>query len=198
MYGTTPEWQTGLMRALRAKIRDGFARTGRFCWDHPCNAFLRLVMVALWPVITFAVIPALPHDDYLTTVSLDESTRTATLGLLLLAVITPKVIKGLSDVADRVIASFTAAIERVHAELREDAAQQSDAVRQDLAVVTDKVLAAAGLAARTDGEDPPLPHEDDRTRSPAGRRLRIARDDDDPRGGLGSQPVRRAGFAVSL
>jgi hypothetical protein len=174
-------------------MRAGTARLGRYCWDHPLYASLRMVMVALWPVITFAIIPSLPRNDYLMTVSLDESTRTATLGLLLLAVITPAVIRGLSDLADRVIAAFSGSIdraadriiasssgsvERMHAdlraELREDAAQQSDAalaaIRQDLAAVSAQVIAAA--TADGTGEPAVSPG--------AARRLRLATDDDNP------------------
>jgi hypothetical protein len=192
---------------MRAKIRGGFASAGRFCWDHPLNAFLRLVMVALWPVITFAVIPALPRNDFLMTASLDESTRTATLGLLLLCVIAPLIIKGLSDIADRMIASFAAAadraadrvvaasagsIERMHAELREDAAQQSaaaiEAMRKDIAAVGARVIAAA----RGTDDDPDEPA----VRPGTVRSLRSVRDDGKPNGGLGARAVRRAGFLV--
>jgi hypothetical protein len=172
---------------MRAKIRGGFASAGRFCWDHPLNAFLRLVMVALWPVITFAVIPALPRNDFLMTASLDESTRTATLGLLLLCVIAPLIIKGLSD-----IAASAGSIERMHAELREDAAQQSaaaiEAMRKDIAAVGARVIAAA----RGTDDDPDEPA----VRPGTVRSLRSVRDDGKPNGGLGARAVRRAGFLV--
>lgn len=187
---------------MRARIKGEFARGGRFFRDHPLNAFLRLVMVALWPVITFAVIPALPRGDFMAEASLDESTRTATLGLLLLCVITPQIIKGLSDLADRVITAFAAAIERaedrlitsfagsferMHTQLREEAEQQSqaaiDAMRQDIAAIGEKVIAAA--YGPGDGPDEPA------AKPGAVRSLRSVRDDGKPGGCLGPRAVRR-------
>jgi hypothetical protein len=151
---------------------------GRFCRDHPGAASLWVLMFALWPVVTFAVTPCLPPGDFLTADSLNEGTRTVTLALVLGLYIGPKVVKAIRD-----------GLERLHRDLREDAAQQAaaalDAIRQDIDAVGDHVLAAVYGSPERDVLAPEARQAEDRSR----RRLRVAPHDDRRGGNLGTHPV---------